>query len=77
MSLESERKRWENKTLAPANQRFPERKKEFRTPSGIPLPPVLAPLDSERASLHSRCSAIHVSRPVLDHAPVRRLCIRE
>jgi methylmalonyl-CoA mutase N-terminal domain/subunit len=47
MSLESERKRWENKTLAPANQRFPERKKEFQTPSGIPLPPVLTPSDSE------------------------------
>ena len=47
MSFESERKRWENKTLAPANQRFPERKKEFQTPSGIPLPPVPTPLNSE------------------------------
>ena len=47
MSFESERKRWENKTLAPANQRFPERKKEFQTPSGIPLPPVLTPSNSE------------------------------
>jgi methylmalonyl-CoA mutase N-terminal domain/subunit len=47
MSFESERKRWENKTLAPANQRFPERKKEFQTPSGIPLPPVPTPSISE------------------------------
>jgi methylmalonyl-CoA mutase N-terminal domain/subunit len=47
MSFESERKRWENRTLAPANQRFPERKKEFQTPSGIPLPPVLTPSNSE------------------------------
>lgn len=47
MSFESERKRWENKTLAPANQRFPERKKQFQTPSGIPLPPVLTPSNSE------------------------------
>ena len=47
MSFESERKRWENKTLEPANQRFPERKKQFQTPSGIPLPPVLTPSNSE------------------------------
>jgi methylmalonyl-CoA mutase N-terminal domain/subunit len=47
MSLDSERKRWENKTLTPASKRFPERKKEFITPSGIPLPPIQVPPDSE------------------------------
>ncbi len=48
MSLESERERWEKETLAPASKRFPERKDEFHTPSGIPMPPVLTPTDSER-----------------------------
>jgi methylmalonyl-CoA mutase N-terminal domain/subunit len=47
MSLESERERWEKETLAPASKRFPERKDKFITPSGIPLPPVLTPSDSE------------------------------
>jgi len=51
MSLESERKRWEKKTLAPASKRFPERKNEFTTSSGIPLPPTLVPQDSEHKYL--------------------------
>lgn len=52
MSLESERKRWEEKTLAPASKRFPERKNEFKTSSGIPLPPTLVPQDSEHTYLN-------------------------
>ena len=52
MSLESERKRWEKKTLAPASKRFPERKNEFTTSSGIPLPPTLVPQDSEQTYLN-------------------------
>ena len=52
MSLESERKRWEKKTLAPASKRFPERKNEFTTSSGIPLPPTLVPQDSEHTHLN-------------------------
>jgi methylmalonyl-CoA mutase N-terminal domain/subunit len=52
MSLESERKRWEKKTLAPASKRFPERKTEFTTSSGIPLPPALVPKDLEQQYLH-------------------------
>lgn len=52
MSLESERKRWEKKTLAPASKRFPERKNEFTTSSGIPLPPTLVPQDSEHSYLN-------------------------
>jgi methylmalonyl-CoA mutase N-terminal domain/subunit len=47
MSLESERKRWENETLNPARKRFPERKVEFKTSSGIPLPPFQIPPDTE------------------------------
>ena len=52
MSLESERKRWEKKTLAPASKRYPERKNEFTTSSGIPLPPTLVPQDSEHTYLN-------------------------
>ncbi len=52
MSLESERRRWEKKTLAPASKRYPERKNEFTTSSGIPLPPTLVPQDSEQTYLN-------------------------
>ena len=38
MSLESEEKRWEDETLNPALKRFPERKAQFETASGISLP---------------------------------------
>src|SRR5512139_3033024 len=47
MTLDSELKRWEDETLKPALKRTPERKPEFRTLSGIPLPPVLIPSDSD------------------------------
>jgi methylmalonyl-CoA mutase N-terminal domain/subunit len=47
MSLEAERQRWVKETLDPAVKRFPERKAEFQTSSGIPLPPLLVPEDSE------------------------------
>ena len=47
MTLESEKKRWEEQTLNPTLKRFPERKPEFHTPSGIPLPPLLTPQDSD------------------------------
>ncbi|MGW8144517.1 MAG: acyl-CoA mutase large subunit family protein [Anaerolineales bacterium] len=51
MSLESERERWEKETLAAANSRFPDRKKEFSTSSGIQLPPIQIPQDSEDSYL--------------------------
>ena len=38
MTTEEEKKRWEAQTLNPAIQRFPERKRQFTTTSGIPLP---------------------------------------
>lgn len=41
MSFADERKHWEEKILKPAVTKYPERKLEFTTPSGIPLPPIL------------------------------------
>ncbi len=38
MSLESERKRWEEEVLKPLIAKYPERQPEFFTPSQIPLP---------------------------------------
>ena len=43
MTLEDEKKRWEEETLQPTLDRFPERRDEFQTLSGIPLPRVLIP----------------------------------
>jgi len=43
MSFEEEHKHWEDETLNPALKRFPERKPEFQTQSGIQMPRVLAP----------------------------------
>jgi methylmalonyl-CoA mutase N-terminal domain/subunit len=43
MSLDAERQRWERGTLKPLIDRYPERKDEFLTLSGIPLPRVLTP----------------------------------
>jgi methylmalonyl-CoA mutase N-terminal domain/subunit len=45
MSCESEKQRWEEQTLKPLLQKFPERKPAFTTSSEIPLPPVLIPED--------------------------------
>lgn len=38
MDLTSDQHRWEEETLRPVIDRFPERKTSFETPSGIPLP---------------------------------------
>lgn len=46
MTFELEKKRWEEETLKPILRRFPERKPEFQTPSGIQVPPILTPGDS-------------------------------
>ncbi len=45
MDVKSERKRWEEELLRPVTRRFPERKAEFKTPSGIPLPSFDLPKD--------------------------------
>jgi len=47
MSLEFEKKRWEAETLKPVTDRFPERRAEFRTLSGIPVPRVITPPDDD------------------------------
>ncbi|HSF81142.1 MAG TPA: methylmalonyl-CoA mutase family protein [Anaerolineales bacterium] len=47
MNLASERERWEREALEPTLGRFPERKPEFSTSSGIPVPRLLLPEDLE------------------------------
>jgi methylmalonyl-CoA mutase, N-terminal domain len=47
MTLEKEQKQWEEQTLNPTLKRFVERKPDFRTPSGIPLPRLLVPEDPD------------------------------
>jgi methylmalonyl-CoA mutase N-terminal domain/subunit len=43
MTLQDEQERWEEETLKPVTNRFPERKPEFQTLSGILLPRVALP----------------------------------
>lgn len=43
MKFESERKRWEEQMVNPVLKKNPERKPEFESPSGIPLPRVALP----------------------------------
>ena len=47
MAFENEQEHWEEETLNPTLKRFPERKPEFKTSSGIPLPRLLAPPDPD------------------------------
>ena len=44
MSVNDELIRWEQETYEPLVNRFPERKAQFTTSSGTPLPPVMVPL---------------------------------
>ena len=43
MSLKNEKKRWQEEILDPALERFPERKSDFETLSGIPLERLMLP----------------------------------
>ena len=45
MTLEEERKKWEQRTASPQGSHSQQRKPEFQTTSGIPLPPLLTPAD--------------------------------
>ncbi|HEX9089851.1 MAG TPA: methylmalonyl-CoA mutase family protein, partial [Anaerolineales bacterium] len=45
MTLEEERKKWEQRTVSPQGSHSQLRKPEFQTPSGIPMPPLLTPAD--------------------------------
>jgi methylmalonyl-CoA mutase N-terminal domain/subunit len=47
MTLEEEKKRWEDNTHANKNRLQQERKDKFLTPSGIPLPPILIPTNPD------------------------------
>lgn len=50
MSIENEKKRWEEQTVQPALKKSPERKNEFTTTSGIPLPRAGLPFDLDYMS---------------------------
>jgi methylmalonyl-CoA mutase N-terminal domain/subunit len=47
MTLESEKKHWEEETLKPLLERYPERKSEFHTLSEIPVPRLPLPEDPD------------------------------
>ena len=47
MSLKEEKNRWQEETLGPVLGRFPERKSEFQTLSGIPLERLMLPSDDD------------------------------
>jgi methylmalonyl-CoA mutase N-terminal domain/subunit len=47
MKIDDERKRWESGVLRPVVSRFPERKPDFHTASGIPLPTILTPTEND------------------------------
>jgi methylmalonyl-CoA mutase N-terminal domain/subunit len=47
MTLKDEKKRWLQHNLGPQGQGIHERKASFQTPSGIPLPAILVPPDSD------------------------------
>jgi methylmalonyl-CoA mutase N-terminal domain/subunit len=49
MDFKAEKKRWEDETLGPAIKRQAERKAEFKTPSGIAVPRLMTPSDSDGA----------------------------
>jgi methylmalonyl-CoA mutase, N-terminal domain len=43
MTVQDELKRWEEKTVKPLTNKYPERKKEFKTSSEIPIPVIQVP----------------------------------
>jgi len=47
MTLDEEKRRWEEEILKPTIERYSERKTRFQTLSGIPLPPLLTPPDPD------------------------------
>ncbi len=47
MSLEDEKKQWEERAVNPVLTKFKERKAEFATQSGIPIPRVATPGDGD------------------------------
>ena len=47
MSVDDEKQRWEHETYEPLVNRYPERKLKFKTTSGVELPPVMLPSDTQ------------------------------
>lgn len=47
MSLQDEKKRWEEQVYGPLTEKYPERKEAFTTSSGIELPPVVLPPEKQ------------------------------
>ncbi len=47
MAIEKEKNRWEDEVAKPSVSKFKERKSEFESPSGIPLPRVATPGDAD------------------------------
>jgi len=47
MTLQNEKKCWEDETLSPALDRTPERREKFQTLSGITVPRILTPPDND------------------------------
>jgi len=47
MALKEEKNRWKRETYEPLVNRYPERKETFKTSSGIDLPPVMIPPETE------------------------------
>jgi methylmalonyl-CoA mutase N-terminal domain/subunit len=47
MTLEEEKAKWEETSVNPVIKKFKERKEEFTTPSGIPLPRAATPSDQD------------------------------
>ena len=43
MTLDEEKARWEAGTLKPSQERYPDRKPSFKTPSSIHLPTIAVP----------------------------------
>ena len=82
------KREWLEKIYNPAIDRAKARKPEFKTTSDTVLQPVYAPEDTPELDYQAalgypgeypytpRRPAHHVSRPLLDHAPVRRLLLR-
>ncbi|MEN9980138.1 MAG: methylmalonyl-CoA mutase family protein [candidate division WOR-3 bacterium] len=50
--LRQELERWEQEVLIPALNKIPERSKEFKTVSGIPVQRVYTPIDREKENYH-------------------------
>ena len=86
MTFKDELKRWRETILKKTLERFPERKDEFQTSSGISIPRLSLPAQPatvyertrfpRRIPVYARRAADHVPLPLVDHAPVRRVCHR-